>query len=190
MEILKGICIVLLLIVLGLLVEKMFRPKADLKGCVQHLKADVCTVAVALCTKPKVRRVFDGGFCDECKCIVAPYSAAGMDIDICQGDINGAPGLGVQFVPDKQMDVQDLQKVTDHLKIKVRRYIANNNLPWRTFAVYSAGPEYVRIYIHYEEFPEDKEAFEKRYKAVVKEAVGQDFGCLRDEELDKQLGNI
>lgn len=190
MEILKGICIVLLLLVIGLLIEKLFHPKYDISECTHSLKKDIGKVIKALCTKPKVRRVFDADFCDECKCIVAPFSAAGMDIDICQVDINGAPGLGVQFVPNKQMDVQELQTVTDRLKIKCRRYLAINNLPWRTFAVYSAGPNYVRIYVHYEEFPEDTAAFEKRYKAVVKEAVGQDFGCLRDEELDKQLSNI
>lgn len=155
-----------------------------------QLKADVCTIAVALCTKAKVRRVFDGDFCDECKCIVAPYSAAGMDIDTLQENIDGAPNFDVQYVPNKKLDVQELQTVTDRLKIKCRRYLARNNLPWRTFAVYLAGPEYVRIYIYYEEFPEDKAAFEKRYRAVVKEAVGQDFGCLRDEDLDRQLGNI
>ncbi len=190
MEILKGICVVLLLLLLGLLLEKLFRPKADLKGCVYQLKADACTIAVALCTKAKVRQVFNEDFWDECKCIVAPYSAAGMDIDTRQGDINGAPCLGIQFVPNKKLDVQELQTVTDRLKIKCRRHLAKNNLPWRTFAVYSAGPEYVRIYIYYEEFPEDKAAFESRYRATVKEAVGQDFGCLRDEDLDRQLGNI
>lgn len=190
MEILKGICIVLLLLVLGLLTEKLFRPKADLKGCMHHLKADVCTVAVALCTKPKVRQIFDADFSDKCKCIVAPYSAVGMDIDTRQGNIAGAPCLGVQFVPNKKLDVQELQTVTDHLKIKCRRHLDINNLPWRIFAVYTAGPEYVRIYVYYEEFPEDKDAFESRYRAAVKEAVGQDFGCLRDEDLDKELNLI
>lgn len=190
MEYLKMVCIVALIFILGLLAEKLFHPKYDISECTYSLKKDIGKVIKALCTKAKVRRPFDGDFCDECKRIVEPYSAAGMDIDTRQGNIDGAPCYGVQLVPNKQLDVQELQTVTNRLKIKCRRYLAINNLPWRTFAVYTAGPEYVRIYIYYEEFPEDKAAFEKRYRAVVKEAVGQDFGCLRDEELDKQLGNI
>lgn len=92
MEILKGICIVLLLLVLGLLLEKLFRPKAGLSECTHKLKA---------------------------------------------------------------------------------------------------GLNHVIIYVYYEEFSEvDKVSFESRYRATVKEAVGLDFGYLRDSDLDRELGNI
>ena len=47
------------------------------------------------------------------------------------------------------------------------------------------------IYVYYEEFSEvDKVSFESRYRATVKEAVGLDFGYLRDSDLDRELGNI
>ncbi len=190
MEILKGICVVLLLLLLGLLLEKMFRPKADLSECTRNLKADICKVVKIFFTKEKIRRNLVEEIGDKSKVIVAPHSAVGMDTDVGQWIKDETPCYGVQFVPNKKLDVQELQRITDLVKICVRRHLIIKGLPWRTFACYEAGLNYVTIYVYYEEFPEDKEHFESRYEATVKEAVGLDFGCLRDEDLDRQLGNI
>ena len=114
-----------------------------------------------------------------------------MDIDVVATYKSGTPCLGVGFVPQKKMSVQELQRVTDLVKICIRRYLTINELPWRNFACYEAGLNYVIIYVYYEEFSEvDKVSFESRYRATVKEAVGLDFGYLRDSDLDRELGNI
>lgn len=191
MEILKGICIVLLLLVLGLLLEKLFRPKAGLSECTHKLKADSYTLVKALFTKEKIRHIFDNDLFNKLRCVVSPYSAVGMDIDVVATYKSGTPCLGVGFVPQKKMSVQELQRVTDLVKICIRRYLTINGLPWRNFACYEAGLNHVIIYVYYEEFSEvDKVSFESRYRATVKEAVGLDFGYLRDSDLDRELGNI
>lgn len=190
MEILKAICILLLLFVLGLCFELLFHPKADLKSCVYHLKADFCTVVKALVTKEESRFIFDGKFEDKLRNIVEPYGAVGMDIDILQNYIAKPPFIGVQFVPNRQLNMQDLQRVTDLLKIAFRHQLNIETKFWRNFACYESGPEYVRIYLYYEELEKDKEHFEQRYSILVKEQVGLDFGCLRDNDLDKELNAI
>lgn len=91
-------------------------------------------------------------------------------------------------MPQKKMSVQELQRVTDLVKICV---MTIHELPWRNFACYEAGVNYETIYVYYEEFSEvDKVSFESRYRATVKEAVWLDFGYLRDSDLDRELENI
>lgn len=190
MEVLKIICIVLLLFIFGLLVEKLFHMDADLPKCVHLLKDDICKVVKALYTKEEIRFNLVGGIGGKPKTVVEPYSAVGIEIEVGQVIKDGAPCYGVWFVPNKKLSVQELQRVTDLVKICVRRHLIIHGLPWRTFASYEVGPEYVTVYVYYEEFAKDTAAFENRYRAAVKEAVGLDFGCLRDEDLDRQLSNI
>lgn len=190
MEILKGICIVLLLFVIGLLLEKLFHPKDDISECTRNLKADICKISKILFTKEKIRSNLAEEIGEKSKEIVAQYSAPGMEVDAGQCIKDDTPSYSVQFVPNRQLDVQELQRITNLVKICVRRHLTIKGRPWRTFACYEAGTYSVAIYVYYEEFPEDKEPFESRYKAAVKEAVGVDFGCLRDSDLDRELSNI
>lgn len=190
MEILKGICIVLLLFVLGLLLEKLFHMDADISKCVHLLKGHAHDVVEALFKKEKIRRNLVEEIGDKPKNIVAQDSAPGMDIDIGQCIKDETSCYVVQFVPNKKLDIQELQRITNLVKICVRRHLNIKGLPWRTFACYEAGLYCVTIYVYYEEFSEDKEHFERRYEAAVKEAVGVDFGCLRDSDLDRELGSI
>ena len=55
---------------------------------------------------------------------------------------------------------------------------------------FETGQDYVRIYLYYQEFPEDRENFERRYRETIREKVGVDFGYLRDDELDKEMENV
>lgn len=190
MEVLKAFCLVSLLIVIGVCFEWLFHPKADLSKCVYLLKADLCKVVKALITKEESRWLIDDNLKNKMKRVIEPYAATGMDIDVEQTYHAEMPCMCGQFVPDKRLDMQDFQRVTDLLKISFRRYLYINNKFWRNFACYESGPEYVRIYLYYEELEKDKKHFEQRYSILVKEKAGLDFGCLRDEDLDRQLGNV
>lgn len=193
MEILKAICTLALLIVLGLCFEWLFRPKADLKSCVYHLKADFCTVVKTLFTNEKpqeFQNIFDEKFVKQMQTVVEPYRAAGMDTDVgwtWDGDVLC---VGVHYVPNKPMDEQELQRVTDLLRAAFRRHLTISNVSWRNFAYYVSGPDGVTTYICCEEFVRDKTIFIAKYRELVKEKAGLDFGCLRDEDLDRQLGNV
>lgn len=190
MEILKAICVLLLLLFIGIGFEKMFHMDADLSKCVHLLKSDICKVIKALLTKEEIRCILEEELGNKVKAVTGPYSAVGMDIDVGQGAIDETPCMCENFVPNKKLDEQDLQRVTDLVKVTFKRYLFKKGLLWRYFAYYEAGPDYVRIYVFYEEFEKDKPHFEAKYRELVREKVGADYGCLRDADLDKQLSNI
>lgn len=193
LDFLKAICIVLLLLLIGLCLEKAIHMEADISKCVYLLKADICKIIEALFTKEKIRYVIEAGFLDKLRKIAEPFGAVGMDIYVKQIWNAWNAGLyliALQFVSKTKMDEQELQRITDLLKIAFRRYLDIKGLPWRNFACYESGPDGVVVYLYYEEFPEDRVAFETRYRELVKEKAGLDFGCLRDDDLDKELNSI
>ncbi len=190
MEILKGICIVLLLLLIGILLEKVFHMDADLPKCVHLLKADIWKIVKALFTKEEIHCTLDEALGNRARAVTEPYSAPGTDIEVSQGVIDETACMCDEFVPNKKLDEQELQRVTDLVKVSFRRYLFKKGLRWRNFACYEAGPDYVRIYVYYQEFEKDKPHFEAKYRELVREKVGEDFGCLRDADLDKQLSDI
>lgn len=190
MEVLKALVVVILLFVLGLCVEKLFHPSVDITKTTYLLKNDIVKVVKAVISKEKIRHTFDEDFFEKIKTVVKEYCAIGMDIDVIPCFNSGTYLIGVQFVPNKKFVVEELETITNRLKILFRRYLYKKQMNWRIFACFETGQDYVRVYLYYQEFPEDRENFERRYRETIREKVEVDFGYLRDDELDKELGNV
>ena len=190
MEVLKALVVVILLFTSGLCVEKLFHPSADITKTTYLLKSDIVKVIRAVVSKEKIRHTFDEDFFEKIKIVVKEYCAIGMDIDVIPCVNNGTYYIGVQFVQKKQFEVEELETLTNHLKILFQRYLCKKQMNWRSFVCFETGQDYVRIYLYYQEFPEDRENFERRYRETIREKVGVDFGYLRDDELHKEMENV
>lgn len=175
---------------IGLCVEKLFHPSADVTKTVYLLKRDIVKVVKAFVSQEKIRHIFEEDFLERIKNVVKQYSAVGMDIDVLPLYHDGLYFIAVQFVPDRCFTVEELETITNRVKILFRRYLCKKQMRWRIFPCFESSQEYVRIYLYYEEFIEDRDVFERRYRESVKEKVGKDFGYLRDEDLDKELENV
>ncbi len=187
MFIIKLLFLVLYLIVVGLAVEYLFHPKYNLKQLASKLGKDIGDVAVGLFQKPSKRQSVDINLLMQMRTIVEPFSAHGMDIDVGQAMEGEIPFLGVFFVPNKRLSEEELGTITDRVKIKFVRYINTHGLPWKCFAVFSQCNNAARICVYYSEFAEDVKGLLKKYNQVAREYMGPDYGCLRDEKLEKEI---
>ncbi|WP_053982729.1 hypothetical protein [Niameybacter massiliensis] len=190
MELVKIIMIVLLLFICALLVEKALHMSFSLKQLVYQLKTDIRVVIKALTSKEVIRHCFSQQLAEELKNVSRPYSNITFDIDIATSFNSGTPFIGVHFIPHHKMEVEELNEVTNLLLLKFRRYLLINNLSWKTFACFSSGHDFVRVYLYYAEVQEDSENFKYRYKMTIRENTDTDYGILEDDDLNKELDDV
>ena len=152
-----------------------------------QLKRDVVDIIKGFMDKPRIRHIFEPSLASDLRIIVKEYSVVGMDIDVVQNMIDGIPFVGIEFVPNHPYEAEVLSTLCDYVRIKFRRYLTARNLSWKTFTMYTQSPNDVQIYIYYAEFEEDRPLVESKYKEVLREKCGSDFGYLRDEDLDKEI---
>ena len=155
-----------------------------------QLKRDIVDIIKGFLEKPKVRHIFEPSLASDLRTIVKEYSVVGMDIDVVQNMIDGIPFVGIEFVPNHPFEQEVLSTLCDYVKIKFRRYLTARNLAWKSFTMYTQSPNDVQIYIYYAELEEDRPLVENKYKEVLREKCGADFGYLRDEDLDKELKDV
>lgn len=190
MELVKIIIIVLLLFICALLVEKAFHMSFSLKQIVYQLKTDIRVVIKALTSKEVIRHCFSQQLAEELRNVARPYSNTAFDIDVGAYLNSGTPFIGVHFIPHHKLDVKELNEVTNLLLLKFRRYLLINNLSWKTFACFSSGHDFVRVYLYYAEVPDDLENFRYRYKMTIRENTDADYGILEDDDLNKELDDV
>lgn len=181
---------ILMSISLGMIIEYSRFKSNSLRANANQLKRDLVDIIKGFIEKPKVRHIFEPSLASEFRTIIQPYAVVGMDIDLVQNMINGIPFVGIEFVPNHPYEEEILSTLCDFVRIKFRRYLTARNLSWKTFTMYTQSPNDVQIYIFYAEFEEDRPLVQSKYKEVLREKCGADFGYLRDEELDKEIKDV
>lgn len=181
---------ILMIIGFGMIIEYSRFRNNSLRANANQLKRDLVDILKGFWEKPRIRHIFEPSLASEFRTIIQPYAVVGMDIDLVQSMINGIPFVGIEFVPNHPFEAEILSTLCDYVRIKFRRYLTARNLSWKTFTMYTQSPNDVQIYIYYAEFEEDRPLVESKYKEVLKEKCGADFGYLRDEELDKELKDV
>ena len=181
---------ILMIIGFGMIIEYSRFRNNSLRANANQLKRDLVDILKGFLEKPRIRHIFEPSLASEFRTIIQPYAVVGMDIDLVQSMINGIPFVGIEFVPNHPFEAEILSTLCDYVRIKFRRYLTARNLSWKTFTMYTQSPNDVQIYIYYAEFEEDRPLVESKYKEVLKEKCGADFGYLRDEELDKELKDV
>ena len=168
----------------------LLHPNIDITTATHLLKSDVKKVIRALFTKEKFRHIFDEKFYVDMKTILQEYSAKGMDIDIIPFIDNGLPYLYFQIISAEKPNIEIVENIAELLKIKFRRYLFIKRLQWRNFIYYTIDSNRLSFYICYEEFEEDKEAFERKYNELLRQKCSIDFGYIVDEELNSELSHV
>lgn len=190
-QIIALILIALLIIALFIYIEYARFPEKGLQGASQQLKADIISIIKGFTETPKIRHVFDITLCTEIRGIVEPYTATGMDIDVSVScDTNGLPFIWIEYVPPRPQTEEDLATISEHIKLKFRRYLVSRNLNWKMFSRYTQNSGVVQIRVYYAEFPEDIPLLQQLYKQTISEKCAADYGYIRDDELDKELKNV
>lgn len=190
MDILKYIVVFMLLATVLLIIEMLLHPNIDMATATYLLKADVKKVIKALVTKEKIRHIFDENFYVDMKTILQEYSAKGMDIDIIPFIDKGLPYLYFQIISAEKTNIEIVENIAELLKIKFRRYLFIKRLQWRNFIYYTIDSNRLSFYICYEEFEEDKEAFERKYNELLRLKSTIDFGYIIDEVLNCELSHV
>lgn len=181
---------ILMIIGFGMIIEYSRFRNNSLRANANQLKRDLVDILKGFWEKPRIRHIFEPSLASEFRTIIQPYAVVGMDIDLVQSMINGIPFVGIEFVPSHPFEAEVLSTICDYVRIKFRRYLTTRNLSWKTFTMYAQSPNDVQIYIYYAEFEEDRPLVESKYKEVLKEKCGADFGYLRDEDLDKEIKDV
>ncbi len=190
MTILIIITITGVLIITGLLVEKMIHFDYSLKEISLQLKADIGTVAKAFFQENIQRHIFNPQLAIELRNVARPYSNTAFDIDVFATSNSGTPYIGINFIPSKKYEIEELNEITSLLQLKFRRYMLVNELNLKSFSCFSSGHDFINVFLYYAELPEDIENFMYRYRMTLKEKVDTDYGLLQDEDLNKELQNV
>ena len=186
-----SILTVLFIILVGtyVFVERRRSPNDGFGGAFKRVLASVWNELKGLTETPKQRYGFDDLFWYGLRNIVEPYAAVGMDIEIYPMMDNGLPYILVQFVPENRLTDQEIGILTERLKIKFRKYLAARCVCWRIFTEYTQCSNNVQIRLNYAEYPEDLQPLTRRYQLALKDRSSSEYGCLRDEDLDRELQN-
>ena len=122
------------------------------------------------------------------------YSAKGFDVECYMNkdpdDRNPARFLCIKLMTKKRYSKDELQEVTNLLKEHFRAYLSANNLHWMNFATYLYCKGYLVIKIYFAEFPEEEAYVKHRYAICIREQSPQSCDLIRDEELDRELGEL
>ena len=181
---------ILMIIGFGMIIEYSRFRNNSLRANANQLKRDLVDILKGFWEKPRIRHIFEPSLASEFRTIIQPYAVVGMDIDLVQNMINGIPFVGIEFVPNHPYEEEILSTLCDFVRIKFRRYLTARNLSWKTFTMYTQSPNDVQIYIYYAEFEEDRPLVQSKYKEVLREKCGANFGYLRDEDLDKEIKDV
>ena len=186
----KVIIILCVLIVIGLLVEKMIHLDYDITGVTMALKNDAKKFVKAIFTEPQYRHVFDITLSNDIKAVVKPYAKAGFEVQLKNELFKNVPVVGVRFVPDHILEDEELQELVRLLVIKFKEYMGYYGLNWKVFGTYSVGSDYVCIYLYYAEWKCDLHPFVNVYRQTVRQKMHKNGGILRDEELEAELKHV
>lgn len=182
--------ILMLLLIIGLLVEKMLHQEYSLTQLTQSLKKDVTSVLQVLFSKEEIRHNVDVCLYEELRKAVFPFTEETFEIDVVQASNGGTPCVGISLVPKQDISAEDINRLTQLALLKFRKYLWTRDLKWKNFGCYAIMGQFIYVYLYYSEFDRDWENFSYRYKVSIKEKQNIEFGVLKDDALDKELENV
>ncbi len=190
-QIITVILVTILMLITLIGIEYLRFPDKGLQGASQQFKADIISIIRGFVETPRIRHTFDITLPAEIRSVVEPHTAIGMDIDVsCSCEENGLPYIWVDYVPPRPQSEEELATVSEHIKIKIRRYLVSRNLNWKMISRYTQNSGVVQIRVYYAEFPEDIPLLRQIYRQTISERCAADYGYIRDDELDKELKYI
>ncbi len=181
---------IMLLIVLGICLEKIKHPSKDISELVRLLKRDFLELLKALFETTKERHVFDSILVDDLKNVTKEYAKTGFEIRCACMLLRNVPCVGICFVPDHILEDAEIQALMKYTHLKFREYLGYYTLDWKSFISYSLGNDYITLYIFYAEQESDRLPFRNLYRQMVRANSEKEVGILRDKELDKELENV
>lgn len=182
--------LLILLVTVGLLIEKVLHLDYDIAGVTFALKQDIQKLIKAAFSKPVVRHRFDITLPDDIKSVVKPYVKKGFEVQLANNLFRNVPVVAVRFVPDHVLEGAELHELIRLLLIKFREYMSYYGLTWKLFATYSVGSDYVTICIYYAELECDLLPFTNVYRQTVRQKTDKSGGILRDDELEAELKRV
>ena len=196
MYLLKMFTIVLLMIIAGLLIEKLMHIEEntvenlarylvqDVRGVFRGLKKEIVKMS-------RERHCFDEILWVKMKKTVEDYVAKGFEVDYGiyeDTDINHPIRyIKLGFCLDKIYSDEELLALTALEREQFRRYLRARNLVWKNFAYYIQNEMYICIMIYYAEFEDEEAALAHKADVCKKEAIPQVYGVIIDDELNREL---
>lgn len=188
------IVVFILLVLLGILYEKILHTQYSLEKLVFELKRDIKRLFTALISKVRERYIFDAMFCDELRALVKEFANIQFDIRVDQFFYDFrkelTPFLGIEFFPLNTCNDDDYMQLANLILAKFRTYLDASGLIWKNYIYYSKGKDYIRFWLFYLEYPEDEKGFMARYKFVLRMNRKGDYGMIEDEQLNDEINNI
>lgn len=184
-----GIAIIAMLLVVVLL-EKVFHPNEGAEWIATRVKRNIEVIVEIFWGKTKLRHIFDATLIEDMKSVANAYREPTFEVVFGVYNENDVPCFDIAFVPKRGLNDLDFQAVTDLLLLKYRDYLTMSNLQFQSFAVYQILQQRLHVKIYYAEFNNEVPALMKCYQTAIARVVGRDYGCLHDEDLDRELNNV
>lgn len=173
----------------GIMVEKVRHPNFNLAESTRHFKKDLSCIISVLFSGDTVRHIFDASLWENFLKILEEYHHNAFT-PACQVDFyDGTPRLCITFVPNRELNAEELSRLCKLLCLKFRQYLQLYGLCWRLFPEYHVLNGTVIINIFYSEFKDDLQPFLKRYRIAVKHKTVDNYGVLHDDSLDKEINH-
>lgn len=186
------VIIFILIIVLGLIAEKSLHQNYSSELIVTQFKRDVKKILKSFIKRDYIRYNFDVYFLDELRGIVKEYANPQFDIGASPlyEESEKVPCISVCFVPQKTASTNEYEDIANLILLKFRTYITALGYRWRSFVNYVIGKDYIYYFIYYEELPEDKKGFEKKYQTILRLNGKGIVGMVEDESLNAELESV
>ncbi len=182
----------IIIIIVGLIYEKARHHEYNGAQVVFQFKRDLKSILKAFFTKPKSRFQFDWIFTEEIKGLLNEYSHPEFEISVSPGylDNEKVPFLFIQFKPKKTPNDEECREIANLIMLKFRSHLYSNMYSWRNFIYHSIGKDYIRFFVYYEELPEDKKGFEKKYNILLRQNENNPCGLIEDEQLNREICHV
>ena len=162
----------------------------DYESIARNVKNALKGIYRGLFVPEQQRHSFDEVLREEFYKVLTPYSAPGMDSDISMDVFFTSEGLPyiqiVVFLSDNS-DPEKKLTLLKRLEAKFRRYLLIRNMSWPFFGTYTSMCDETHFFLYFGEFQTDLEPLNRLYRVCIKEKVGNDFGCLIDDDLEKEI---
>lgn len=187
----KGIIFFILLVILGLCIEKLLHIDYDITNVTIALKNDIMKFINAVFSQPVYRHIFqDERFLNALDTITQRYADKCFAIQKRCAFKKNVPMIIMRFVEDHELTEDELIMLTTLLHTKFREYITNENLQWDSFVEWSRGTDYIYIYLYYNELECDKEPYQRLYNQYLRQKNIKNESMLCDDNLEEELRNV